>query len=274
MLKQRLITAVILIPLVVLAILNLSSDVLNWFIALVAGLAAWEWLTLIGIVDPIRRLLWVSGLFVLTQIFTAVLPLGFVVLLTVVAWTAASVVIIQFRHTGLPRQLNTLFQSPVFGVATMIGLLAIFWSASISLHRNPLGPEQFLYVLVTVWLADTGGYFAGKQWGHSPLAKVVSPNKTWQGVYGALVLTGIWAVIAYMLGINGSLPFIAWLLLTLLTVAVSIVGDLFESLFKRSHQVKDSGDLLPGHGGVLDRIDSLIAAVPVFVAGLMLLGTI
>ncbi len=274
MLKQRLITAAVLIPLVVLGILNLSSDVLNWFIALVVGLAAWEWLTLIGIADPIRRLLWVSGLFVLAQVFTESLPLGFVVFLAVLAWTVASVAIIQFRHTGLPRQLKTLFQSPVFGVATMIGLLALFWSTSISLHRNPLGPEQFLYVLVTVWLADTGGYFAGKKWGHSPLAKEVSPNKTWQGVYGALVLTSIWAVIAYMMGINGTLSFVAWLLLTVVTVAVSIVGDLFESLFKRSHQVKDSGNLLPGHGGVLDRIDSLIAAVPIFVTGLMLLGTI
>jgi phosphatidate cytidylyltransferase len=127
---------------------------------------------------------------------------------------------------------------------------------------------------VSVWLADTGGYFAGKRWGKTPLAKAVSPNKTWQGVWGALTLTGAWALLAYALGINGDLSLLSWLLLTLFTVMISIIGDLFESLFKRSYNVKDSGNLLPGHGGILDRIDSLIAAVPVFVAGLVLLGGI
>ena len=134
--------------------------------------------------------------------------------------------------------------------------------------------SDLLYVMVSVWLADTGGYFAGKKWGKDKLAKVISPNKTWQGVYGALALTSIWAVLAYLLNINGSLSLLAWLGLTLVTVLISIVGDLFESLFKRAHQVKDSGNLLPGHGGILDRIDSLIAAVPIFVAGLAVLGAL
>ena len=111
-----------------------------------------------------------------------------------------------------------------------------------------------------------------KKWGKKALAKAVSPNKTWEGVWGALGLTTIWAIIAFEIGLGGRLSLQTWLLLTLSSVAMSIVGDLFESLFKRSHNIKDSGNLLPGHGGILDRIDSLIAAVPIFVAGLILTG--
>ena len=152
-------------------------------------------------------------------------------------------------------------------------MLALFLLTSVQLHQSSdIGPQQLLYVIVLVWLADTGGYFAGKKWGKTPLAKAVSPNKTWEGVAGALVLGIVWAIVAYSFGFSGSLTIMTWLFLSIISLLISIVGDLFESLFKRSHQVKDSGNLLPGHGGVLDRIDSLISAVPVFTAGLYFLG--
>ncbi|RKZ80999.1 MAG: phosphatidate cytidylyltransferase, partial [Gammaproteobacteria bacterium] len=102
----------------------------------------------------------------------------------------------------------------------------------------------------------------------------VSPNKTWEGVAGALVLGLIWAIVGYSLDWSGSLSLFSWLCLSVVALLISIIGDLFESLFKRCYQVKDSGNLLPGHGGMLDRIDSLIAAVPVFTAGLFFLGAI
>lgn len=272
MLKQRLMTAAILIPLVIFGILKLQTENLQWFVALVSVLAAWEWFAIIGIGDITKRLIWVLGLSLVATLSLTYLPLMAVMLLAALVWLTAAMVILKYGHQGLPTRLALLFKQTGFGIASAVTLLALFWVAVIALHQTTLGPQQLLYVLVSVWLADTGGYFAGKKWGKTALAKAVSPNKTWQGVWGALALTSAWAVIAYAMEISGDLSLLSWLALTLFTVAMSIVGDLFESLFKRSYDVKDSGNLLPGHGGILDRIDSLIAAVPIFVAGLMLLG--
>ncbi len=274
MLKQRLITAAILIPLVIFGILNLQTANLQWFVALVSVLAAWEWFAIIGIHDITKRLTWVLGLCLLATLILTYLPLGFVLFIASLLWLMAAMIILKYGHQGLPSQLAALFRQTRFGVASAVTLIALFWVAIIALHQTALGPQQLLYVMVSVWLADTGGYFAGKKWGKTALAAAVSPNKTWQGVWGALALTTVWAMIAYSIDIAGAMSLIAWIGLTLVTVGMSIVGDLFESLFKRSYNVKDSGNLLPGHGGILDRIDSLISAVPIFVAGLMLLGSL
>lgn len=272
MLKQRLITAAILIPLVVFGILNLQTTTLQWFVALVSVLAAWEWFGIIGIQDTTKRLIWISGLSLLATVSLTYLSVGIISFVSIMLWLAAATIILKYGHQGLPQNLATLFKQTEFGIASAVIILALFWVATIVLHQTTIGPQQLLYVLVSVWLADTGGYFAGKKWGKTALAKAVSPNKTWQGVWGALALTSVWALIAFSMGISGSLSLFSWLMLTLFTVAISIIGDLFESLFKRSYNVKDSGNLLPGHGGILDRIDSLVAAVPIFVAGLVLLG--
>jgi phosphatidate cytidylyltransferase len=148
----------------------------------------------------------------------------------------------------------------------------LFQLSAVQLHALDNGAEYLLFVMIAVWLADTGGYFAGKRWGKHKLAPYISPNKTWQGVYGAVALVSVWAAISFysFFAINAS--FMEWLALMMVAAVISIVGDLFESVFKRLHDVKDSGNLLPGHGGVLDRIDSLLAAVPVFFAGLSLVG--
>lgn len=273
MLKQRLITAGVLIPLVILGILKLDTQNLQWFLTLVSALAAWEWLGIIGLYDVKKRALWVFGLFIAFAV-SSYLPAIMLMPLALLFWLTATGVILKFGHSGLPEYLAILFKKKCFGIASTIVLLTLFWASVLILHQSAMGPEQLLYVLISVWLADTGGYFAGKRWGKTPLAKAVSPNKTWEGVWGALALTTGWALIAYGLEFNGSLSLLSWLLLTLLTVMLSIIGDLFESLFKRSYKVKNSGNLLPGHGGILDRIDSLIAAVPVFVAGLVIMGAL
>jgi phosphatidate cytidylyltransferase len=127
-----------------------------------------------------------------------------------------------------------------------------------------------LFLLVLIWIADSGAYFAGRRWGRRKLAPLVSPGKTREGAYGALAGGLLWGgVLAALYGV--SVPQQGGLvLLCLLTVVASIVGDLYESLSKRERGVKDSGSLLPGHGGILDRIDSLTAAAPVFALGLHL----
>ncbi len=125
-----------------------------------------------------------------------------------------------------------------------------------------------LFLLVLIWIADSGAYFAGRRWGRVKLAPAVSPGKTREGVYGALAGAMLCALaLAWMRPEIGAA--LVTIPLCLLTCLVSVAGDLFESLIKRQAGVKDSGTLLPGHGGVLDRIDSLTAAAPVFVFGLM-----
>jgi phosphatidate cytidylyltransferase len=275
MLKQRLMTAAILIPLVVLAILKLPTVVLQYCIAAVVLLAAWEWFAIVGIRSVLQRSVSFIALIIAAVCANFYLSPDLIVLIGAAVWFLATLLVVCFAHISLPDAVAKVFSDKYFGFFIAVIVLIPFLFTSTLLHQSSLlGPQQLLYVMVTVWLADSGGYFAGKRWGKQPLAKMISPNKTWQGVYGALVLVAVWAVIGFMLGINGQLPLSTWIVLTMITTVLSIVGDLFESLFKRSHQVKDSGNLLPGHGGILDRIDSLLAAVPAFVAGLAVLGTI
>jgi len=274
MLKQRLITAALLIPLVFAAILYLDSDLFKWIIAAVVGLAGLEWFAIIGYKTPLSKVGAIL-LLLLAVIVSEFIELSFVTLISICFWLVITLLIVRFAHKALPSSLSTVLQQKQ--VALIIALLALtlLWVSAYQLHSSSaLGPQQLLYVMVLVWLADTGGYFAGKRWGRTALAKAISPNKTWEGVAGAVVLGGIWAGIAYQLGISGDIDLIPWLVLSLVALLVSIVGDLFESVFKRLHQIKDSGNLLPGHGGMLDRTDSLIAAVPVFTAGLVILGVL
>lgn len=133
------------------------------------------------------------------------------------------------------------------------------------------GPLLVLSLLLLIWGADIAAYFAGRRWGRAKLAPVLSPGKTWVGCYAALVTGGCVGLgVALWLGVELGQG-LALVSICVLTAAVSIVGDLFESLLKRHRGLKDSGQLLPGHGGMLDRIDSMIAAAPVFTLGLWVL---
>lgn len=274
MLKQRLLTAAVLIPLVVLGILYLPTSILQWLLAGIVVLAALEWFAIIGFSSK-PQMLFAMVVLAFTTVIGFLLSTYSLSLISVMAWGLLLLLISRFAHTALPIQIQALLKQPISALILASIVLVLFWHGAVKLHHSTdLGPQQLLYVMVLVWLADTGGYFAGKRWGKRPLAKAVSPNKTWEGVAGALVLGLIWAIVGYSLDWSASLSLFSWLFLSVVALLISIIGDLFESLFKRCHQVKDSGNLLPGHGGMLDRIDSLIAAVPVFTAGLFFLGAI
>ncbi len=148
------------------------------------------------------------------------------------------------------------------------------WVAITYLHaRSPDGPYLVLFLLVLVWVADILAYFTGRQWGREKLAPLLSPGKTRIGVYGALIGA---ALLGVLLSWERGLPALNALLLVavcVLAAFISVIGDLFESLIKRRRDLKDSGRLLPGHGGVLDRIDSMTAAAPLFTLGLLWLET-
>ncbi|PCJ31511.1 MAG: phosphatidate cytidylyltransferase [Gammaproteobacteria bacterium] len=272
MLKQRLLTAAILIPIVVLSILLLPSTLFQLVLALVTILAGWEWFSIIGYTTTKKKAIALLSLAVVASAMALLSPI-IILISSLLVWGLILALVQIFAHKPLSLTVQNVFMNKALALLMAVIVLALFWHGAVYLHASsPAGSQQLLYVMVLVWLADTGGYFAGKRWGKTPLAKAISPNKTWQGVAGALVLGGIWSVVASFLPLSSSIPLLTWLLLSLVALFVSIIGDLFESLFKRCYKVKDSGNLLPGHGGILDRIDSLIAAIPVFAAGLYFLG--
>jgi phosphatidate cytidylyltransferase len=140
-----------------------------------------------------------------------------------------------------------------------------------AIHLQHDGAEWLLYGLMLVWVADSGAYFSGKRFGRNKLAPAISPGKTREGLYGAVAAVCVYSVIAaYYFGLDIKDATYLLLLAVVLTL-VSVAGDLYESVLKRERGVKDSGAILPGHGGVLDRIDSVLAAMPVFMVGRELL---
>ena len=140
------------------------------------------------------------------------------------------------------------------------------------IRTNPkFGPEFVLYIILMIWFADSGAYFAGRSLGKNKLIPKVSPGKTWEGVIGALVVTVTASIIALDILHIPSSDAVFFVFITFVTVLYSIVGDLSESMFKRMSEIKDSGHILPGHGGILDRIDSLMSALPIFFIGLLLM---
>lgn len=273
MLKRRVITALILIPLFVGIVFALPSYLVAAVFAAVALGGAWEWGGLLPLYSRAERLLLVSGVLnVMWFVYLFSASSFFVITILVLAvlwWCVAAWWIGQFQ-VGQDIPFGRYVERDV-----TIGMLTLVpaWLALYALHADPLfGPRYVVFLFVLIWVADSGAYFIGRRFGRSKLAHLVSPGKTWEGAAGAL---GVAILIAWVgvltLGIGSEMR-LQFMLLCAVTVMFSIVGDLFESMIKRRAGVKDSGTLLPGHGGVLDRIDSLTAAGPVFLCGLFLLG--
>lgn len=271
MLKQRLLTAMVLIPLVVLSLLYLPTSIVQWLLAAVVVLAAWEWFSIIGF-SKRPKMLFALLVLIFVTVLMAMLIDKVLLVFAAVLWGLILLLVGRYAHIALSINIEKIIMRAIPALVLASLVLALFWHLSVLLHSTPLGAKQLLYIVVLVWLADTGGYYAGKRWGKTKLAKAISPNKTWEGVAGAVVLGLIWTIIGYYMELAGTLSLISWVALSIIALFISIVGDLFESLFKRAHNVKDSGNLLSGHGGMLDRIDSLLAAVPVFASGIFWLG--
>ncbi len=272
MLKHRVITALILIPLVVWAIFGLPTLYLAWILAALVMLGTWEWTRLIPLRSTAARsvylLLMAAALYLTGELIVRQGTLTVVLIVAVVWWLIATAWVVTYRpgagHGGLwPRAAKA-----VGGFLTLVPA----WGALVGIHGDAgFGPWVLLFTMVLMWVADSGAYFSGRRWGRRKLAPRVSPGKSWEGVAGAMAASAVYSALAgSALGYAG-LRLSAFVALALITVAFSIVGDLWESLLKRDQGVKDSGTLLPGHGGVLDRVDSLTAGAPVFLTGLLLL---
>ncbi|MBA1207320.1 phosphatidate cytidylyltransferase [Pseudomonas fulva] len=259
MLKQRIITALILLPIALGGFFLLEGGNFALFIGLVVTLGAWEWARLAGLMaQPLRvaYALVVAGALMLLYILPELAP--WVLGAAVIWWGLATWLVLTY-----PRN-SELWASAACRL--LIGLLVLLpaWQGLVLLKHWPLGNWLILSVMALVWAADIGAYFSGRAFGKRKLAPQVSPGKSWEGVYGGLAVS---LVITLVVGISRDWS-IGQLLLGLagaaLVVMASVIGDLTESMFKRRSGIKDSSNLLPGHGGVLDRIDSLTAAIPLF----------
>ncbi|GLQ90090.1 phosphatidate cytidylyltransferase [Dyella flagellata] len=274
MLRQRVITALLLAPLAILLILLLPTSVFACLLAVAFLAAAWEWSRLAGMKSRVARgmllgvvLLGFIALWMLRDspwLWHALIVAG------VAWWLLTCVWLRHFAFAAAPTPENR-------NLKLLAGALVVFpaWVAALSIHGSePHGHTWTFLAMLLVWAADTGAYFAGSWFGKGKrkLAPQISPGKTWVGVYGAFATSALVAAVAgWLLGVR-DLRLLGLIVVTVVTVASSIIGDLLESLMKRHANVKDSGALFPGHGGLLDRLDSVFAALPVFALGKLLLG--
>ena len=268
--RARVGTALLLMPLVLGITIYGTHGLFAGLCAVIVLAGIWEWA---GLAAPQKRR-WKAFVLLLTALLLLVCYCNinsvmtlFIVGLSLAWWGVALLLIV--------RQQDGKKFSPGLMLQTGIGIIVLLpaWVALVALHAAPdmQGPVLVTCLFILIWSADTAAYYVGQRWGRNKLASQVSPGKTWEGLYGALGC-GLLVATVYPLLLQMTLyKFILFLLVCLITIAMSVVGDLTESMIKRSGGVKDSGGWLPGHGGALDRIDSLTAAAPVFFTGVLLL---
>ncbi len=267
--KSRIITATILIAAVVWAIFFAPPIVFEVFIVLFLGVAGWEWA---GLVPAIKNSSVKKALFLvlveLLWIGFSLWPVGFQGLLY---FNAVLLVLLVPALFTYPQSAQSWYSS----TAVIILGISFLVTSSVSLEylkERPQGELWLMTVLLLTWLMDTGAYFVGRFLGRHKLIPLVSPNKTWEGLWGGFVLSELivigfgWKFAAATMGWGW------WILAGTLAILGAVIGDLFISMLKRCAQVKDTGSLLPGHGGVLDRVDSLIVSATIIVLFLVGVG--
>lgn len=277
MLRQRVITALIMAALFLAAILFLPLPALAVVFGLLIGGGAWEWSRLAGWESPLVRGLYVLVVLVALAAIYFYCPLGDdpprdrvqpILGLACLWWSFALLWIRGYPGSAV------LWRSVIMRSVMGLLIFAPAWAAAVFLLSFPRGGLMLVVMVIVVVAADVGAYFSGKAWGRHQLAPVVSPKKTWEGFWGGIGSCVVLAVILWQL-LPDRVAHIgpgAVMAVTVTTALASVVGDLTVSMVKRESGLKDSGSLLPGHGGVLDRLDSMCSAAPVFALGLLLAG--
>jgi phosphatidate cytidylyltransferase len=261
MLRERVITALILAALVLLVIFMLPHGAMMGALALLVAAAAWEWSAFPRFTQHSAKIFYVA---VVAACIAAVWLFGVArvevdgIIYAALLWWLFALVWL----ATAPARVNRW-------TAALAGLFVLLpaWVALVRLHD--LGPQLMLFLILLVVAADVGAYFAGRQFGRNKLAPRVSPGKTWEGVIGGFVAAALMGAVGVWWFHVDAPRFLG---LCIVVTVASIIGDLTESQFKRHAGLKDSGTLLPGHGGLLDRVDSVTAAAPVFLVGLERLG--
>ncbi|MCH8531478.1 MAG: phosphatidate cytidylyltransferase [Saccharospirillum sp.] len=273
MLLQRVLTALVLAPLMLAGIYLLSPPLFSVFIGVIVMIAAWEWFNLAGYSRMLMRWVFVTlsalvllGLWWLAE--QSSLSWTYLTIAALLWWVLALVLVLTYPGS------QSLIAQPGVRLMLFVPVMVPLWLGLNLIKARPDATLMLTWLMLLVWGADIGAYFAGRAFGRRKLAPNVSPGKTWAGVYGGMATSMLISTGLAMLFIP-ALSAVQWLLLLLfsaLVVAISVLGDLVESLLKRLRGIKDSSSLLPGHGGVLDRVDSLCAATPMFVLMLVLVA--
>ncbi len=265
MLKYRILTALVLIPLFIALLIFLPPIGFCVLTTLFVLVAAWEWSFLMGVQNKWRALIYpLIVLFLLWCAFE--LPLTATLYGAIVGWLIAFFLVI-FYPRGSAVWGKSIIARGVMGALVLVPC----WLALNFIRNVDTGIYVLMYLFVLVWIADSSAYFIGRKWGKNKLAPKVSPGKSWQGFIGELIVTLVIALATLIIFKFDSAQWLSFIILSIVTVLFSVLGDLFESMLKRNAGLKDSGHLLPGHGGILDRIDSLTAAAPAFAVGGILL---
>jgi len=293
-LKQRVLTAMVLVFAVLWLLFAASEQVWRWAFLGVAAVSAWEWAAFAN-----RKLLPERLAYVIVVVLSTWGLLNFAdvsqLLNSVVVQDSSTEVVFSWQAfivelwpllSILPLLLWVVFLVRRYqsyqgravlthpGMILLLGVwtIAIFTYSMVVLHQL-LSPAEILLSMLAIWSIDTGAYFVGHRFGKTKLAAYVSPGKTWEGVIGggSLALVVLWLGGSW-LGIEGQMSTVGFVVLGTIIALLSVFGDLFQSVLKRQVGLKDSGHILPGHGGILDRIDSLLIAMPLF--ALLWLGSL
>lgn len=267
MLYQRILTAIPLAIFVFWIIFFQPTSVFSYFIFFVILIAGYEWARLSGVENSLLRIIYAIVVTVFTWCLSTYAAdyISWAIYFSVLWWLAVTF----YLMSAKPKQANDSVKLDKLIIAFIILPAAAL--AMQNIHGFSQGAAWLFYALSLVWVADIGAYFSGKNFGKNKLAPAISPGKTKEGLYGAVLATSLYTVVAsyyFKLSIEQSALLV---LLSVIVTFVSVSGDLYISFLKREVGLKDTGKILPGHGGILDRIDSVLAAMPVFIAGCDLL---
>ncbi len=274
MLKERVITAVVLLVVLGLILFALPSVFFSIFVLLVVAVAGWEWSRLAGLVRAEHQIGYAAVMFLLVLLLKLLPGQSLLARLTSTAaiafWGYALYLIIvspereKNNHSEYSENSLKAFDLPLLGCGAFVLVSTAFALMELRYRASEHSVWLLLYVLGLVWVMDIGAYFSGRRFGKTKLAPRVSPGKTREGVYGGFVFALCLVMVAMLVHAPFREHAFMFLLASLCAALVSVVGDLYESRLKRASGFKDSSQILPGHGGVLDRIDGVVAALPVF----------
>ena len=258
MLLYRIITILILVPIVICVVLFAHLFLFKTVLAVFLGLGIFEWAGLIGIKKPRYRIAYLVVLLVVMFLFSY-LPAKPILWLGLIFWLSPLYFFCRYQD-WFKCWGSSIWMRAITGFFVFLPC----WVGVLYLHQDV---KLVLFVLILIWFTDSGAYIAGKKFGKHKLMPQISPGKTWEGLAGGLIVAIIVTVIWVLYFQKPMFRWPAFILLSILAAMFSVVSDLFESMVKRFSGVKDSGDILPGHGGMLDRIDSMLAAMPLFAIG-------